>query len=195
VANKYAVLSGPWSSTNTWSDTDGGAGGASLPADDDYVFVSAGINVLMDTDLSAFTGLRTLTIQGSDTTPGMLYFANGTSGYLKIRTGFNIVGTAGTYKGRFLVNSDGVWGNTGDLAYSYKAVIDLRGTASFYMPYLSAALYGTNPSIEYVHTYGQIFSDCTVSDINDTLTYTGLAAALPNGTLVQVDPGTGALPS
>ena len=91
MANKYAVASGNWSSTATWSDTDGGPGGATVPADDDAVFISVNVNVLMNSDLSSYTGLRTVTIRGDATTPGMLYWADGTDGYLKIRTGYILV--------------------------------------------------------------------------------------------------------
>ena len=50
MANKYAVANGAWSSTATWSDSDGGAGGASVPADGDAVFILINISVLMDVD-------------------------------------------------------------------------------------------------------------------------------------------------
>ena len=86
MADKYAVSSGRWSDTATWSDTDGGAGGATLPADDDAVFILSNISVQMDVDLSAYTGLRAVTIRGHATTPGMLYWKTGAGPGLRIGT-------------------------------------------------------------------------------------------------------------
>jgi len=194
MANKYAVVSGLWSDIATWSDTDGGAGGASVPADGDAVFISAAVNVLMNADLSAYTGLFTVTIRGG-ATPGMLYFKDGTSGYLKIRSTYQLVGTTSTNRGRLLANSDGVWGNTGSLAFANKAVIALEGTAQVTATNLDIALYCDNTLATSVRTYGQVFAECTVDAGANTLTYTGIAAALPNNTLVRVTAGSGALPA
>jgi hypothetical protein len=85
MANKYAVLSGLWSDTAVWSDSDGGAGGAAVPADDDAVFISAAVNVQMDTDLRSYTGLRTVTTRGG-ATPGMLYQKSANGPNLRIGT-------------------------------------------------------------------------------------------------------------
>jgi hypothetical protein len=85
VANKYAVVSGLWSDNATWSDTDGGAGGASVPADNDAVFISAAVEVIMDVDLSSYTGLQTVTIRGG-ATPGELIWKDGAGPALRIGT-------------------------------------------------------------------------------------------------------------
>ena len=194
MSNKYAVISGLWSDIAVWSDTDGGAGGATVPADGDAVFISAGINVQMDVDLSAYTGLQTVTIMGGDT-PGMLYYKAGASGYLKIRTGYNLVGASGANKGRLLVNSDGVWGNTGVLAYADKAIIDLQGTAKIDAQYLGIALYCAQPTYKSVRTYGTKYdftaSELTVDIVNNTI---DLGTAPPAaGTAVMITT-TGTLP-
>ena len=132
MANKYACASGVWSDTSTWSDSDSVDPGADVPADGDAVFIGitgeSGVSVKMDTDLSGYTGLLTVTIRGG-ATPSMLYAMNGTSGILKIRTGYNLVGTTDTNRGRLLANSDGVWGNTGALAFADKFIISLQGTS------------------------------------------------------------------
>ena len=77
MANKYACASGLWSDIATWSDTDAVSPGAAVPADDDAVFIGitgeSGVSVQMDVDLSAYTGLRTVTIRGHATTPSMIY--------------------------------------------------------------------------------------------------------------------------
>ena len=61
--NRYAVASGNWSSTATWSDVDGGAPGASVPAGTDMVYIN---------------GANTVTVDVSATC-GSIIFSNGTS--------------------------------------------------------------------------------------------------------------------
>ena len=102
MATITSNASGNWATSATWV-------GGVKPADGDAVVIAAGHSILMDDDLSAYTGLFSVTIQGDDSIPGMLYFKDGTSGYLKLRTGYNIVGDTGTNKGRLLANADGVW--------------------------------------------------------------------------------------
>ena len=153
---------GSWSAGATW------AGGVK-PADDDAVTIAAGDSVLMDEDTSGFAnGLQTVTITGiASGTPAMLYFKNGTSGHLKLKTGYAIVGTNQTVKGRLLANSDGVWGNTGDLAFANKAIIaTASGTSTvntITATYLDIALYCTSPTNTFVRTY---YDKYTVSSIN-----------------------------
>jgi hypothetical protein len=157
--------SGSWSAGGTWV-------GGSAPADNDAVVIAAGHSVLMDADLSAYTGLQTVTISGHATDPGMLYFKSGTSGYLKIRTGYHLIGTDFAAKGRLLANSDGVWGNTGVLPFADKAVIDLQGTSQIQAQYLDIALYCTEPTNKFVHVYGTKydFNGATAVDTaNDTI--------------------------
>src|SRR5574343_487367 len=103
--------SGNWATGATWV-------GGSAPADGDAVVIAAGHNILMNADLSAYTGLQTVTIQGDDSTPGMLYFKDGTSGYLKIRTGYNLVGTTVTNTGRVVANNAGNWADTTALHFA-----------------------------------------------------------------------------
>jgi len=191
MATATSTGSGSWSGA-IWS---GGSGSGGAPADGDAVVIAAGHSVLMDADLSAWTGLQTVTIQGDDSTPGMLYFKAGTSGHLKIRTGYNLVGDSGANKGRLLANSDGVWGNTGALAYANKAVIDLQGTAKIDAQYLDIALYGTEPTNKYVEVYGTAYT-CTdqTTDVNastDVITFT--SAPPTAGTAVMVR-SSGTLP-
>lgn len=105
MATATTVSSGNWAD-DIW---DGGSGSDGRPADGDSIVIAAGHSVLMNSDLSGWTGTLNVTIQGHATTPGMLYFKDGTSGYLKIRTGQSLLGTTGDCKGRLLANSDGVW--------------------------------------------------------------------------------------
>ena len=173
---KYLLLSlllcsNAFAATITSNGTGGGSfsagatwAGGTEPADGDAITIAAGDAVLMDRDASAYTGFLTVTITGTASgTPGMLYFKDGTSGYLKIRTGYNLVGTNHAVKGRLLANSDGVWGNTGDLAFVYKAIIALEGASEITATYQSIDLRCTSPTNTFVRTYYDKYS---VSSIN-----------------------------
>ena len=194
MANKYAVVSGLWSAIATWSDSDGGAGGAAVPADDDAVFISAAVNVQMDADLSAYTGLRTVTIRGG-ATPGMLYQKDGKSGILKIRTAYNLVGTTDTNRGRLLANSDGVWANTGALAFADKFIINLQDTSKVDATNLGINLRCAEPTRKIVRTYGTKYDidDTDVSVANDTV---DLGTTPPSaGTPIKITTAAGTLPA
>jgi len=164
MATITSNASGNWSAGATWV-------GGVKPADGDDVVIAAGHNILMDDNLSAYVGLFSVTINGG-VTPGMLYFKTGTSGYLKIRTGYNLVGTLDTNKGRLLANSDGIWGNTGALPFADKAVIDLQGTSQLNATNLDIALYCTQPSNNYVRTYKSLKDVLSVDITTDVITMT-----------------------
>jgi hypothetical protein len=160
MATKYAVASGNWSSTATWSDSDGGAGGAAVPVNLDVVVISAGVIVTFDVDMSAFTnGINGLTIRGG-VTPGMLRFKWDAAGtyHLKIRSApYTISGTTSTNRGRLLANGTGTWGDTTPLPFGCKAIIDLTGTATsakIDASNLDIQLYCTQPTRKYVTLYG-----------------------------------------
>ena len=179
-------------SWNTDADWVGGA----KPADGDTVVIAANCQMLMNFDASGYTGFAQVTISGDATTPGMLYFANGTSGYLKIRTANNLIGTTGAAKGRLLANSDGVWGHTTPLAFANKAIIELGATSSIVATYLDIALYGTNPTYTSVRTYGTKYDFTagagTVDTVNDTI---DLGVTPPSaGTAVMITTASGSLP-
>ena len=191
MATITSTTSGNWSAGATWV-------GGSAPADDDIVVIAAGHAVLMDADLSSWTGLRTLTITGvASGTPGMLYFKNGTNGYLKFRTGtgYGILGTNHAVFGRLLANSDGVWGTTTPVQDSNTAVIEFNGTSLLNHLYLSVELYATHPTNWYVEVFGAAYTcaDQTtgVSVANDTITFAG--TVLTEGTIVKAR-STGGLP-
>jgi hypothetical protein len=156
----------------------------------------------MDADLSAWTGLTTLTITGSESgTPGMLYFKNGTDGHLKFRTGTNygILGTNVANLGRLLANHDGTWpaGNTDDpLTFASKAVIQLEGTSRIMGTYLAIKLFCAQPTNASVETYGTAYT-CTdqTTDVNTTtgvITFTGAPPSA--GTPVMIK-SSGTLPT
>lgn len=176
--------SGSWSATSTWV-------GGVVPVDGSDVVIAAGHSVLMDVDQSAMTGMQSVTVQGHSTAPAMLYWANGTSGYLKIRTGYTLLGTSATLKGRVLANSDGVWGNTGPLAFANKAVIDLQGTALINAKYLDMQLFCAEPTFKSVRTYG---SKIVVTVDSGADTFGATAHGLANTTPVMFQ-SSGLLPA
>src|SRR3990167_6084594 len=190
MATITSSASGNWSAGGTWV-------GGVIPADDDAVVIAAGHSILMDYDASALNGFRTVTITSAAVTPAMLYFMSGTSGDLKIRTGYNLLGTSGAAKGRLLANSDGIWGNTGSLAFADKAIIDLGATSIINAQYLDIALYCTQPTNWYVRTYETkydfVASAGTVDVVNNTI---DLGVAPPAaGTSVMITTAAGVLPT
>jgi len=198
MATATSTGSGSWSDA-IWS---GGSGAGGAPADGDAVVIAAGHNVLMNADLSSWTGLTTLTIASHATTPGMLYFKNGTDGHLKFRTGTNygILGNNdGVTLGRLLANHDGSWpaGDTDDpLTFANKAIIQLDGTSRIMGTYLEIKLFCTQPTNTFVETYGAAYT-CTdqSTDINTTtgiITFTG--APPSEGTPVMIK-SSGTLPT
>ena len=198
MATATSTGSGSWSDA-IWS---GGSGAGGAPADGDDVVIAAGHNVLMNADLSSWTGLTTLTIASHATTPGMLYFKNGTDGHLKFRTGTNygILGNNdGVTLGRLLANHDGSWpaGDTDDpLTFANKAIIQLDGTSRIMGTYLEIKLFCTQPTNTFVETYGAAYT-CTdqSTDINTTtgiITFTG--APPSEGTPVMIK-SSGTLPT
>lgn len=56
MADRYAVATGNWNATSTWSDTDGGAPGASAPVDGDTAYFNAAVTVTL-TAHAACTGI------------------------------------------------------------------------------------------------------------------------------------------
>ena len=201
MATYYSQGSDLWSTLTNW-DTNAGGGGtdpASVAAmDDDTFIIQAGHVITMDADMSGFAnGIAGLTITGiAAGTPGTLRFYNGTNGFLKIKLGTTILGTDVAVYGRILANSDGDWATATPLTAANKAIISLRTTAKIVSKWLDIKLYCTQPTTyNSVRTYGQIFHECTVSAAGNTLTFTGIAAALPNTRLVRVTAGSGALPA
>lgn len=190
MATITSTTSGNWSSGATWV-------GGTKPADGDAVVIAAGHSVLMDEDTSAMTGLLDVTVQGDATTPGMLYWKDGTDGYLKIRSGYELQGTSGTYRGRILANSDGVWGNTGTLSANNYAIIDNRSTSSNAVnaTYLQFEMYCAEPTYRYVLTYGTKYDFTTTSAVSVSNNTIDLGTTPPSeGTEVVITTTSGTLP-
>lgn len=112
--------SGSWSRTSNnadspWYDAGTQTALATIPRDNtDSVVLAAGHIVLMDdatayADPTSKSGLLGMTIQGHATAPGELKFASGSNGFLRIKTGNTIIGTAGACRGRISASHTGKW--------------------------------------------------------------------------------------
>lgn len=187
MATITSVGSGNWSAAGTWD--------AGVPADNDTVVIAAGHAVTFDVDQSGFAnGIAGLTITSHASTPGMLAFRHDADGayHLKVKTGTTIAGTGAAARGRLLANSDGVWGNTGALAFGRKAIIELAGTASIAATYLDIALYCTQPTNLSATVYGTIQTVASVNTVTDVITLSA-AHGWSAGTPVMVH-SSGAYP-
>lgn len=198
MATYYSQGDGDWSTLTNW-DTNAGGGGSDPASvadmDDDTFIIQANHTITMDADTSGFAnGIAGLTITSHATTPGMLRFkydADGTY-HLKIKTGTTIAGTNAAAKGRLLANSDGVWGNTGALAFGRKAIIDLQGTANISALYLDIALYCTQPTNTYAEVYGTAYVVTCEAD-DDKVTFVSPSTTPPQaGTPITL---SGTLPA
>lgn len=149
---------GDWSSAASWA-------ASTKPVDDEDVTILAGDTIAFDEDMSGWTnGIRSLTITGSASTPGMLKMKHNApdgSYMLKIKQGYTIKGSGAPStnpnRGRILCNSDGVWGNTGSLPFAKKFIIHFKGTSAttgIAGDLLDVALYCEEPAVPYIEAYG-----------------------------------------
>ena len=65
-ANRFAVATGNFSATSTWSLTSGGAAGASVPDTDQHAIIESGVNVTID----ASDEIKSLTVNSGGTLTG-----------------------------------------------------------------------------------------------------------------------------
>ena len=196
MATRYAVASGLWSNTTTvWSDTDGGAAGSYVPVDGDTAVILTAVNVQVDVDQSAWTGLVGMTVRGG-ATPGMVYWKNGTSGTLKFRTGANIEGTTDTNRGRILANSDGSWATATELTYATKAIIMLEGNAELECTDLDVKMICDEPAITSLRAYGTKYDFAGDTAVDPATDVIDLGTTPPAaGTAVMVYSAAGTLPT
>lgn len=179
MATWYSQSSGLASTLSRWNSAANGSGSAPTAItdlDDDAITIQAGHVIDWDVDSSGWTnGMQTFTITGiSAGTPGTLRIDSTTLSAgtycVKMKTGCNIVGTSATVYGRILINSDGVWGNTGALAFDRKAIFLLSGTASLTGAYLSIEVYCTQPQNLFARTYSAKFTVNSITASSNTIT-------------------------
>jgi hypothetical protein len=70
-ATRYSVASGNWGFSNIWSATSGGVSGASVPGNNDVVYIEGGNNVTVNSSTATLSSLSissgsTLTINTSN---------------------------------------------------------------------------------------------------------------------------------
>ena len=174
-----SAQSGNWSATSTWV-------GGVVPADGTAVTIAAGHNILMDVNEAAFAGHQTVTITSvASGNPGRLYFKAGTNGFLKMATGYNIVGTSAAVFGQLLANNSGTWGDNTVLPVANTAVISMVGTALLDATYLTIQFNCFQPTNQQLICYGG-----KTAVTNSGNTFSG--ATIASGQVVFL---TGTLPS
>jgi hypothetical protein len=95
-ASRYAVASGNWSSTSSWSLAPGGAPGASSPSGSNDVFIGGGHTITLDITQ---IGCNSLTIGTTEATPaGKLAFAANASD-MTVHTGGFVITSDGDVMG------------------------------------------------------------------------------------------------
>ncbi|MDR7212677.1 discoidin domain-containing protein, partial [Flavobacterium piscis] len=126
AANRYAVATGNWNSTLTWSSSSGGAAGASVPVAGDVVYVEGGRTVT----ISANAACTTLNIASGSTliVGGFDFAVSGTTSVSGILTHNNASG-AKTFTGNVTINAGGMWNETAAAAISFGG--DLTNNNSF----------------------------------------------------------------
>lgn len=200
MATKYVVASGNFDDTAVWSNTDGGAGGAALPADNDTWVLCAGFTLTINVDLTAApysytTGVNGITIRGGDT-PATLAFKSDADGTYKlvVKAATNIVGTtAGGNRGRIFMAA-GTWDSPSDVPYGRKQIIEFLGTAAGYLNAQNLDIIArcTEPTIKYARTYGVLYTvtanpdtdriDCgTTSPVQNVTVMLTTTGTLPGG--------------
>ena len=188
MADITSTQSGLWSAGGTW------VGGAA-PADGDKAIIAAGHEVQVDVDQSAWTGMLGMSVTGG-ATPGMVYWKDGQSGTLKLRTGADIVGTFSTNNGRILANSDGSWATTTNLVSTTDAIIMLEGTATLDCDTLDIRMRCANPTNQRVRTYGTKYDFDGATAVDPATDIIDLGVSPPSAdTKVMVTTAAGVLPT
>lgn len=157
MATYYSQGDGNWSTLANW-DTNAGGGGSDPPSADeagmgaDSFVIQANHKILMDMNMSAWTGIVACLVKSHASTPGMLYWKDGQTGILKIRSGATATNrlqgdnTSATCKGRILINYSGLWtGSTATATFMASqygasgAVTDGGGAKRIFTPTVSPA--------------------------------------------------------
>lgn len=95
MANRYAVATGNWNATSTWSDSDGGAPGASAPVNGDNVYLTATSGAITVT-CSAAAACTTLICTGFTGTLAMSNYGVTVYGDCTIPSGMTITWSSTT---------------------------------------------------------------------------------------------------
>ena len=95
--NRYAVATGNWTDTATWSTSSGGLGGASVPDTDQHAIIESGVNVTINAD----DEIKSLTVNSGGTLTGNSSYSltlndEGDSTYGTAGYALKVVGALGT---------------------------------------------------------------------------------------------------
>ncbi|MCX6305181.1 MAG: hypothetical protein NT040_09440 [Bacteroidetes bacterium] len=125
AATRYAVATGNWNSTATWSATSGGTPGVSFPVAGDYVNIEGSYTVTLTANAACtnlniaagsalIVGNNSITVSGTTSVSGTLTHnnSNGTKVYIGLIT----------------INSGGNWNNSGNSTIEFRGGITNNGT-------------------------------------------------------------------
>ena len=183
ATNKYAVATGNWSSTSTWSLSRGGASGAAVPASTDSVFIPSPYTVTVDAsgklvkDLIVESGA---TLKSNSSTLG-------TPVYIRVYNSITNSGTIGSA--------------TDALGFqAYGSAVSINGTGSTSFDRMSTAVastvtFNTNVSVYYPSgsaVYANGSAAVFTINANDTLKFLGSGSYFAVGTSGSNVPSTGA---
>lgn len=176
ATNKYAVASGKWSATSSWSLTRGGTSGAAVPTSSDSVFVPSGYTITVDASSKT---VKDLIIESggsvvSSTTISSPY-------YLKLYGNLTNNGTFGGAADGLGLNFNGTTGNT------------LTGSGStFYVCRMQPAIANATITIDANITLNYASVSMYANGV-DGVTYvinSGKTLTLPNTSNIGIGTGT-----
>ncbi len=146
AANRYSKVTGSWNATSTWSETSGGAAGASVPVNGDAVYIEGGRTVTITAN-AACTSLN-IAAGSALTVGGYTFTVTGASSISGTIT-FNSATGPKTFTGAVTLNSGAVWNETAAPTFSLPAGLTNNATtftANTGAHSISATLAGNTPT-------------------------------------------------
>ena len=192
-ANRFAVATGNWNATSTWSATSGGTAGASVPDTDQHAIIESGNNVTIDVN----DEIKSLTINGGGTLTGNASYSltvndegdatYGTSGHAlnidgAIGANVNLIVTTQTTTVLDLIPSGGSIANLTINHADCNAFIVGNTTSGITNLTITAGSLNTDSGNNYALT--------VTGDVSVTGTLTGNASAISMGSLTIASGGT-----
>lgn len=119
AADRYAVATGNWNATSTWSATSGGAPGATVPGSGDNAYIPSGITVTLT---AAVSGLKTIDVTGTLNVNSTLTL--GSRGLAAVNSGGLVVFTSSA-----VITGGGPGANSADAIFYSGAKITTANTS------------------------------------------------------------------
>lgn len=158
AANRYAVATGNWSVTTTWSATSGGSAGASVPVAGDNVYIEGGRTVTINVNANC----TNISIDNGSALNIGAYTTN-FSGTTTINGSLTVTSTTGTKTFNQLIISGGTFNSNTTETYAISGLTLENGTIT-----------GTATGVFNVAAGGLLFAAGTINTIGrSTLTITG----------------------